>query len=106
MSSLAVFSGLDSGGSGVCNTPPASLSPTAPERRVFANGVAVMAAGDVLSPASGTTPKGDPCTSQRVVSASRKVFVNGKAIAVKGDTLNAGTGITIATGQDKIIVVS
>jgi uncharacterized Zn-binding protein involved in type VI secretion len=105
MSKIAVFSGLDSGGSGICNTPPTSLSPTAPERRVYANGVVVMASGDVLSPASGTTPKGDPCVSQRVVRATRKVFVNGKAIAVRGDSLNIGTGITIATGQSNIFVV-
>jgi uncharacterized Zn-binding protein involved in type VI secretion len=105
MSNIAVFTGVDSGGSGVCNTPPASLSPTAPERRVYVNGTVVMADGDVLTQASGTTPKGDPCVSQRVVKATRNVFVNGKAIAAQGDILNAGTNITIPTGQPNVFVV-
>lgn len=105
MSKVAVFFSNDTGGSGICNTPPTSMSPSEPSRKVYVNGVVVMAAGDVLSNAPGLTPKGDPCASPRVVQASRKVFVNGKSIAAAGDTLNSGTGILTTVGISKVYVL-
>lgn len=105
MSKVAVFFANDTGGSGVCNTPPTSMSPSQPGRRVYVNGVVVMASGDVLTNAAGLTPKGDPCVSSRVVQASRRVYVNGKSIAAAGDTLNIGTGILTTVGISRVYVV-
>ena len=101
---VATFTGNDSGGSGICNTPPAPISPVV-SRSVFVNGQVVVANADVLSDAPGTTAKGDPCSSTRVVSCSRNIFVGGQAIAAVGDSLNSGTGITIATGSSNVFVV-
>jgi uncharacterized Zn-binding protein involved in type VI secretion len=101
---VAIFTGNDSGGSGVCNTSPAPLSPPS-FRNVFVNGQVIMVNGDTLSVAPGTTSTGDPCSSTRVVQASRNIFVGGQAIAATGDSLNSVTGITIPTGSSNVFVV-
>lgn len=101
---IAIFTGSDSGGSGVCNTPPTPLSPPS-SRNVFVNGQVVIANGDTLSNASGTTSNGAPCSSTRIVQASRNIFVGGQAIAAVGDSLNSVTGITIPTGSLNVFVV-
>lgn len=101
---VATFTGNDSGGSGICNTPPTPLSPPI-TRNIFVNGQPVMVNADTLSAASGTTPSGDPCSSPRVVAASRNIYVGGQSIAAVGDTLNSVTGITIPTGSSNVFVV-
>lgn len=101
---VATFTGNDSGGSGICNTPPTPISPVI-TRSVYVNGQPVMVNADVLSAAPGTTPSGDPCSSTRVVSSSRNIFVGGQSIAAVGDTLNSVTGITIPTGSSNVFVV-
>ena len=101
---VATFTGNDSGGSGVCNTSPAPLSPPV-TRSVFVNGQPVIVNADTLSVAPGTTSTGDPCSSTRVVQASRNIFVGEQSIAAVGDSLNSVTGITIPTGSSNVFVV-
>jgi hypothetical protein len=95
---VATFSGVDSGGVCPCVTPPTPLSP--PVGNVFSGKIAIMANGDVLTPAVGKTctPDPSPCTSPRIVKAVSKVFVNKVSIATQGDFLNEPTLITIAVG--------
>ncbi len=99
---VAIFKGVDSGGVCPCVTPPTALGP--PVGNVFANGVPVMANGDVLTPAVGKTCSSDPspCTSPRVVRSIGKSFVNGVVIAKQGDFLNNATNITIPTGSPSV----
>jgi hypothetical protein len=110
---IAVFGappGNDSGGAGACNTPPAPLAPQNPSAilgKVKFGGFPPILEGDVLTPAPGTTPKGDPCASPRTaISTAVKVRIGGRAPCSPGDVLNAGTGITIASGGGvpKIVV--
>ena len=94
---------MDSGGGGICNTPPTALAPGTPGK-YFVGGFTPVLEGDVMTPAPGTTPNGLPCTSPRVaVSTSTKVFFGGRRVCKVGDILNATTGITImpsaATGK-------
>lgn len=103
---VAIYQGNDTGGSGACNTPPKPLSSSSQgSRTVFANNRPVIVGGDVLTPASGTTPIGIPCTSPRTVVSSGTVFVNNKPLAKVNDVLNAGTNIRIATGASTVFVV-
>jgi hypothetical protein len=94
---VATFTGSDSGGICPCVTPPQTLSPPAPDRRVFVNKIPVMAAGDVLSPSPGQdcSSEPSPCTSPRTVVSAGRVFVNKKPIAHIGDILNQSTNIKI-----------
>jgi uncharacterized Zn-binding protein involved in type VI secretion len=99
---VATFKGVDSGGVCPCVTPPTKLGP--PVGNVFVNGVAVMASGDVLTPANGATcsTPSSPCVSPRVVKSIGKSFVNGVVIAKQGDFLNNSTNITIPTGSPSV----
>lgn len=92
---VAIFKGVDTGGGCPCVTPPTVLGP--PVGTVFANKIAVMALGDVLTPAAGKTCSSDPspCTSPRIVKTIGKTFVDGAIIAKFGDILNVTTSITI-----------
>lgn len=104
--SIANYSGLDTGGSGVCNTPPTALTAASQaSQTVFVNKVPVMVNGDALTDVPGTTPKGDPCISVRTVVASNTtVFVGKKAVAQKGDVLNVENNIKIAGGSQNVFV--
>lgn len=104
---IAIYLGVDSGGSGPCNTQPAPLTPnTALKSTVFANKIAVIAQADVLTPVVGVTPPIPvpvPCQSQRIaVATSKKVLVNKKAAALQTDTLNAANKITIPKGATTV----
>lgn len=96
---------MDSGGAGICNTPPTALAPPGfGAGKYFVGGFTPVLEGDVLTPAAGTTPNGFPCTSPRVaISTSAKVFFGGRRVCKVGDILNSTTGITImpsaATGK-------
>lgn len=95
---VAIFRGVDSGGGCPCVTIPFPLAPAT--GTVFAEKVAVMRNGNVLTPATGktcTVPPA-PCVSPRVVIASSKIFVNKAPIATRGNFLNTVTGITIPNG--------
>ena len=89
---------MDSGGAGICNTPPTALAPGTPGK-YFVGGFTPVLEGDVMTPAPGTTPNGFPCTSPRVaVSTSTKVFFGGRRVCKVGDVLNATTNIRIGPG--------
>ena len=89
---------MDSGGAGICNTPPTPLAPGTPGK-YFVGGFTPVLEGDVMTPAPGTTPNGFPCTSPRVaVSTSTKVFFGGRRVCKVGDVLNATTNIRIGPG--------
>ena len=103
---IAIYSpgAMDSGGGGICNTPPTSILPAPANPKYLINGVPPVLEGDTMTPATGTTPNGFPCTTPRVaVSTSVKVFFGGRRVCKVGDVLNAGTAITIgpsaATGK-------
>lgn len=99
---VSIYRGVDSGGGCPCVTPPTPLSP--PIGNVFVEKIAVMANGDVLTPAPGvtcTTPP-SPCTSPRVVRAVNNTFVNRVSISTVGDILNPVTGITIPLGSASV----
>jgi len=103
---IAIYLGVDTGGSGSCNTQPAPLtSNTSLKSTVFADKIAVIKAGDVLTPVVGVTPPIPvpvPCQSQRVaISTSKKVFVNKKLVALQLDILNAENNIKIAKGSTR-----
>ena len=94
---------MDSGGAGICNTPPTPLAPPV-VGKYFVGGFAPVLEGDTMTPAAGTTPNGFPCTPPRVaISTSTKVFFGGRRVCKVGDFLNTTTGITImpsaATGK-------
>ena len=85
----------DSGGAGVCNTPPTSILP-APPSKYLIGGVPPVLEGDTMTPVPGTTPNGFPCTSPRqAVSTSTKVRFGGRRVCFVGDPLNPTTGIVI-----------
>ena len=104
---IAVYSpgATDSGGAGVCNTPPTPLGPLPPSSmKYLIGGFPPVLEGDTMTPATGTTPAGGVCTSPRVaISTSVKVFFGGRRVCKVGDVLNATTAITImpsaATGK-------
>ena len=95
---------IDSGGTGICNTPPTVLGTpsVATSGKVYVGGKVVLKEGDAFKPVPGTTPKGDPCASPRTLKGSSTVRVNGASIGRMGDTLNPGTGIMIAKGTNKV----
>ncbi|MGA1544643.1 MAG: hypothetical protein ACO388_07465 [Saprospiraceae bacterium] len=99
---VSIYFGVDSGGGCPCVTPPTTLSP--PRGNVFVNKLAVMANGDVLTPAIGQTCSIPPfpCTSTRVVGAVNFTFVNKVSISTVGDILNPVTGITIPVGSPSV----
>lgn len=103
---VAIYRGLDTGGGGICNTPPTSLTgPSQAGRNVYVNKVPVIVAGDSLTSVPGTTPKGDPCvSSRRAVVVGGKVFANKKMIAKQGDVLNAQNNIRIAGGSQNVFL--
>ena len=96
---------MDSGGAGICNTPPQPLAPPGfGAGKYFVGGFTPVLEGDTMTPATGTTPAGGVCTSPRVaISTSVKVFFGGRRVCKVGDFLNTTTGITImpsaATGK-------
>lgn len=99
---VSIYFGVDSGGGCPCVTPPKTLEP--PVGNVFANRVAVMANGDVLTPATGVTCTNppSPCVRQRVVQAANFTFVNKVSISTVGDILNPVTGIAIPAGSPTV----
>jgi hypothetical protein len=99
---VSIFFGVDSGGGCPCVTPPTPLSP--PVGNVFVGKYAVMANGDVLTPAVGKTCDSTPsiCSSSRVVKAANFTFVNGFSISTVGNSLNVGTGIKIPKGSTSV----
>ena len=85
----------DTGGAGVCNTPPTPLAPI-PVGKYFIGGFPPVLEGDTMTPAPGSTPNGFPCTTPRVaVSTSTKVRFGGRRPCFVGDFLNSATGLTI-----------
>ena len=95
---VAIYSppAMDTGGAGVCNTPPTPLGPPV-VGKYFLMGIPPVLEGDVMTPAAGTTPNGFPCTSPRIaVSTSTKVRFGGRRVCFVGDFLNQATGIAIA----------
>ena len=96
---------MDSGGAGICNSPPTALAPPGfGAGKYFVGGFTPVLEGDTMTPATGTTPAGGVCTSPRVaISTSVKVFFGGRRVCKVGDVLNATTAITImpsaATGK-------
>lgn len=108
---VATYTGSDSGGPACpCQSPVATLSPDGStvglisERRVYVEKIAVMAAGDVLTPAPGTVCSNErpPCLNARIVVSSGKVFVGKKPIAHIQDVLNAAAGIKIVGVPTKV----
>ena len=86
---------MDSGGAGICNTPPTPLAPPV-VGKYFVGGFAPVLEGDTMTPAAGVTPAGFPCTSPRqAVSTSTKVRFGGRRVCFVGDPLNPTTGIVI-----------
>ena len=96
---IAVYSpaATDSGGAGVCNTPPTPLGPLPPSSmKYLIGGFPPVLEFDTMTPAGGTTPNGVPCTTARVaVSSSTKVRFGGRRVCFPGDPLNAATGLVI-----------
>lgn len=101
---VATITSIDSGGTGTCNTPPLVLGKSG-SVKVYAGKIPVVKSGDTFKPAPGTTPKGDPCTSPRVLKGKSKCMVNKLPIGKQGDTLNASTGITIAKASTASVYV-
>jgi len=99
---VSIYFGVDSGGNCPCQTPPTKLSP--PVGNVYANKKAVMANGDVLTPAVGKTCDPTPaiCSSPRVVKAQNFTYVNKFAISTVGNTLNISTSIKIPKGSPSV----
>jgi hypothetical protein len=99
---VSIYRGVDSGGVCPCITPRTPLSP--PIGNVFVEKIAVMANGDVLTPAVGKTCDSTPsvCVRSRVVRAANFTFVNGVSISTVGDVLNPVTGITIPFGSTSV----
>ena len=93
----------DSGGSGSCNTPPFPIGPTGfATGKYFVGGFPVILGGDVLTPAPGTTPGGNPCVTPRTaIATSAKVFFGGRPVCRVGDILgtSGGTPITITNAS-------
>ena len=95
---IAIYSpgAMDSGGGGICNTPPTSILPAPANPKYLINGVPRVLEGDIMTPAAGTTPNGFPCTTVRTaVSSSAKVRFGGRRVCFPGDPLNAATGLVI-----------
>ena len=86
---------MDSGGAGICNTPPTPLAPPV-VGKYFVGGFAPVLEGDTMTPAAGTTPNGFPCTTPRIaVSTSTKVRFGGRRVCFVGDFLNQATALAI-----------
>ena len=66
---IAVYnSSPDTGGAGICNTPPQTIAPPGfGAGKYFVGGFTPVLEGDTMTPATGTTPNGFPCTSPRVL---------------------------------------
>lgn len=109
--SVATYTGNDSGGPACpCQSPVAPLTPEGStvsliaERKVYVEKIAVMASGDVLTPAPGTTCTNErpPCVNPRTVVSLGKVFVGKKPIGHIKDVLNQSAGITIVGTPSKV----
>ena len=95
---IAIYSpgATDSGGAGVCNTPPTSILPAPANPKYLIGGFPPVLEGDTMTPAAGTTPNGFPCTTPRVaVSTSTKVRFGGRRVCFPGDPLNSATNLLI-----------
>lgn len=101
---IAIFKGVDSGGTCPCVTPPTALIPSV--GNVYANKVAIIKNGSVLTSVSGITCSTQPvpCTSARIAKASGKVFISRAPAAKVGDFLNLSTNIRIPTGSSSVFV--
>lgn len=108
---VAVYNGaVDSGGAGACNTPPFAIGPAPGNVKVLIGGLPPILEGDVLTPAPGTTPGGNPCTTPRTAtSTSAKGRIGGRRPCSPGDILAAtsGTPITItpASASPKVTML-
>ena len=104
---IATTISMDSGGKGSCNTPPKVTGPASTSGSIglYAMRKPVLFNGNTLSPAPGTTPKGDPCTSPRVVKAISNGKTSKNGIAKVGDDLNISTNIKIASTPDALVAV-
>ena len=104
---IATTISMDSGGKGSCNTPPKVTGPASTSGSIglYAMGKPVLFNGNVLAPAPGTTPKGDPCTSPRVVRAISNGRTSKNGIAKVGDDLNISTNIKIASTSEPSVYV-
>ena len=104
---IATTVSMDSGGAGACNTPPkvTGAASSGSSISLYAMKKPVLFNSNVLAPAPGTTPKGDPCTSPRKVVAISNGKTAKNGIAKVGDTLNEPTGITIASTPDATVYV-
>lgn len=87
----------DSGGTGSCNTPPCGIGPVGlAAGKYFVGGFPVILEGDVLTPAPGTTPGGNPCATPRTaISTSTKVFFGGRRVCRVGAVLGTSGGTPI-----------
>lgn len=101
---VADITSTDSGGKGSCNTPPLVLGKPstggAGVGKVYVGKKLVVKNTDSFRPAPGTTPKGDPCQSTRVLKAVSTVKVGKQSIGKQGDVLNSSTNITIAKASE------
>lgn len=102
---IATITSIDSGGAGTCNTPPLVLGKGSGVVNVYAGKIPVVKSGDTFKPAPGTTPKGDPCTSPRVLKGKSKCLVGKLPVGKQGDTLYEPTGITIAKASKASVYV-
>jgi hypothetical protein len=107
---VARYTGNDSGSICPCQSPAFGLIPEGgtasliASRKVYIENIAVMAGGDILTPAPGTIcdDKRPPCTNPRKVVSLGKVFVGGKPIGHIKDFLNQSAAITIVGVPTKV----
>jgi len=104
---IATTTSIDSGGKGACNTPPkvTGAASVSGGIQLYAMKKPVLFSTNVLAPAPGTTPKGDPCTSPRKVNAVSNSKTSKNSIAKVGDVLNPSTNITISSTPDATVYV-
>lgn len=97
---VADITSTDSGGTGVCNTPPLILGRPSTGGvgigKVYVGKQLVVKNTDSFRPATGTTPNGNPCQSTRILRAQSTVKVGKQSIGKQGDVLNSSTNIIIA----------
>ena len=95
---IAVYnSSPDTGGTGICNTPPQTIAPPGfGAGKYFVGGFTPVLEGDTMTPAPGVLPAGGPCTTPRIaVSTSTKVRFGGRRVCFVGDFLNQATALAI-----------
>jgi hypothetical protein len=104
---IATTVSMDSGGKGDCNSPPlvTGAASSGSSISVYAMKKPVLFNSNVLAPAPGTTPKGDPCTNPRKVVAISNSKTSKNGIAKVGDVLNEPRSITIASTPDATVYV-